>query len=44
MNMDWLCENVVGEIPRYDQLLPKSQALVRVLGLYRDDIPPEETK
>lgn len=45
MNMDWLCENVVGEIPAYDQLLPKSQQLVRVLGLYRDDIPwtPEET-
>lgn len=44
MNMDWLCENVVGDIPRYEDLLPKSKQLVRVLGLHRDDIPwkPEE--
>ncbi len=40
MNMDWLCDNVDGRIPTYDELLPMSHALVRQLGLYRDEIPP----
>ena len=41
MFMDWLCDNVEGSIPEYDQLLPSSQEMVRVLGVYRDKIPPE---
>lgn len=41
LKQDWLCENVVGEIPDFRQLLPVSQRLVRELGLYRDQIPPE---
>ena len=45
LKMDWLCENVLGSIPQFDELLPISQPLVRELGLYRDKIPPEkETK
>ena len=45
LKMDWLCENVLGSIPQFDELLPVSQPLVRELGLYRDKIPPEkETK
>jgi len=41
MNMDWLAENVDGYIPAYEELLPVSQQLVRHLGLYRDQIPPQ---
>ena len=41
MFMDWLCDNVEGSIPEFEQLLPSSQEMVRVLGVYRDKIPPE---
>jgi len=41
MHMDYLVENVAGRIPAYDELLPVSQQLVRHLGLYRDQIPPQ---
>ena len=41
MRMDWLCDNVEGSIPAFDDLLPQSRALVRLIGLYRDAIPPE---
>ena len=45
LKMDWLCDNVLGSIPEFDEILPVSQTLVRELGLYRDKIPPEkETK
>lgn len=46
MKMDWLCENVDGRIPRYEELRPESLDTVRILGLYRDEIPPvkEETQ
>ena len=37
--MDWLCENVVGSIPPFEQILPMSRTMVRELGIYRDDIP-----
>ena len=37
--MDWLCDNVVGRIPSYDELLPISQPTVRMLGIHRDQIP-----
>ncbi len=39
LRMDWLCENVVGRIPEYDELLPVSQPLVRKLGLHKENIP-----
>ena len=42
LKMDWLCANVVGSIPKFDELLPASQRLVRELGIYRDEIPPEK--
>ena len=41
MFMDWLCDNVEGTIPAFDELLPSSQEMVRLLGVYRDTIPPE---
>ncbi len=41
VQMDWLCQGVEGSIPSFDQLLPMSRSMVRLLGLYRDAIPPE---
>ena len=42
MDMDWLCDCVDGSIPKFEELLPISQNMVRVLGVYRDTIPPEK--
>jgi len=42
LHMDWLCDNVIGTIPDYEELLPISQPLVRELGIYRDKIGPEK--
>ena len=42
LHMDWLCDNVIGRIPTYDEILPISQPLVRELGIYRDTINPEK--
>ena len=39
LKMDWLCENVVGSIPAFDELLPMAQPMVRELGIYRDKLP-----
>ena len=39
LNMDWLCVNVIGSIPSFDQILPMSRTMVRELGVYRDSIP-----
>ncbi len=36
--MDWLCENVDGQIPAFEEILPGARELVRLLGLYRDDL------
>ena len=40
--MDWLCDNVDGEIPPFEQILPQSRELVRRLGVYRDEIAPQK--
>ena len=42
LHMDWLCDNVQGSIPAFDELLPISQAMVRELGLHRDSIPEQK--
>lgn len=42
LRMDWLCENVVGRIPEFEELLPISRPLVRELGLHRESIAPEK--
>ena len=39
LRMDWLCHNVIGSIPTFDELIPTSQSLVRELGIYKDQIP-----
>lgn len=41
MQMDWLCDNVEGKIPDFEELVPRSRKLVRLLGIYRESIPPE---
>jgi basic membrane lipoprotein Med (substrate-binding protein (PBP1-ABC) superfamily) len=46
MYMDWLCDNVDGRIPEYDELRESDKGIVRILGIYRYSIPPvkeEET-
>ena len=42
LRMDWLCENVEGYIPAFEELLPFAQPTVRELGIYRDSIPMEK--
>ena len=42
MKMDWLCDNVEGEIPPFEKILPMSRDTVRLLGVYRDSLPPEK--
>ncbi len=39
LHMDWLCQNVDGSIPAFDEILPIAQPTVRELGVYRDNIP-----
>ena len=42
LRMDWLCDNVIGSIPPFEEILPISQNMVRELGLYRDTIATEK--
>ena len=42
LHMDWLCENVEGSIPTFDQIAPFAKDMVRELGVYRDSIPMEK--
>lgn len=42
LHMDWLCDNVEGNIPEYDELQPFAQPIVRALGVHRDRIPAEK--
>ena len=32
--MDWLCDNVIGDIPSPSEILPMSRAMVEELGIY----------
>ena len=42
LHMNWLCQNVEGSIPKFDEILPFAQPMVRELGVYRDEIPAEK--
>lgn len=42
IHMDWLCANVDGTIPAYEDLIPASQETVRFLGLHPHRISPEK--
>ncbi|MBR2583338.1 MAG: BMP family ABC transporter substrate-binding protein [Oscillospiraceae bacterium] len=42
LHIDWLCDRVRGSIPAFGELLEMSRPLVRLLGIYRETIPPEK--
>ena len=42
LHMDWLCENVDGRIPDFEELQPFARDTVRELGIYRDQISMEK--
>ena len=42
LHMDWLCSNVNGKIPAFDDLSPKAQEITRLQGIYRDQILPRK--
>ena len=35
LRLDWLCDNVEGSIPTYEDLLPEARELVRLFGISR---------
>lgn len=37
IHMDWLAENVMGEIPSLEQLIPEARALVKLQGVNKQD-------
>ena len=39
--MDYLCENVDGSIPSFDEISEASWEIVRRMGVYREYLPPE---
>ena len=42
LRMDWLCNNVDGVIPAFDEIEPFAQPMVRELGIYRDQLPVQK--
>lgn len=40
LHMDWLSDTIEGVIPPFSDVLPFAQNTVRLLGVYREDIPP----
>ena len=42
LRMDWLCENVEGHIPEFEEVLPFARSMVRQLGVHRERIPREK--
>ena len=42
IHMDWLCENVSGTIPGFEEVLPMSRNMIRELGVYREKIPAQK--
>lgn len=39
VHMDWLCENVEGRLPHFDELTENAKNIVRELGVYKEEIP-----
>ena len=42
LHMQWLCENVDGSIPAFEQVLPFAQPMLRELSIYKEQIPLEK--
>ena len=41
LQMDWMCENVIGSFPDFESLTDKGQGICRLQGLFRDQISPQ---
>jgi basic membrane lipoprotein Med (substrate-binding protein (PBP1-ABC) superfamily) len=39
LHMDWLCHNIRGSIPSFDQIRPYARSIVQTLGIHRDQFP-----
>jgi basic membrane lipoprotein Med (substrate-binding protein (PBP1-ABC) superfamily) len=39
IQMDWLCDNVIGHIPTLEEVIPESRATVKLLGVFQEDLP-----
>ena len=37
LHCDWLCDNIRGRFPAYDEVLPISRPMVRILGIYSEE-------
>lgn len=37
LHCDWLCDNIHGTFPTYDEILPISRSMVKVLGIYSEE-------
>ncbi len=45
LHMDWLCDNVIGHIPSFEEIQPYARSIVQSLGIYKDQLPvPKEVK
>ena len=42
LQMDWLCDNVIGTILEFGSLSEKAKVITRLQGIYRDTIPPQK--
>lgn len=42
LRMDYLCHNVDGRIPGFEELSPLAKPMVRELGIYKDELPAEK--
>lgn len=42
LRMDYLCCNVEGHIPGFEEIAPASKPMVRELGIYKENIPVEK--
>ncbi len=43
LRMDYLVQGVDGSIPAYSEIMDVTKPMVRLLGVFRDEIPAEET-
>ena len=39
ITMDWLCSNIVGRIPAYDELIDEAKPMVRLQGVDATEKP-----
>ena len=42
LHMDWLCDNVIGRIPDFEQIQPYARSIVQTLGIHREQLPVQK--